>query len=182
LKIEGRAPALILLQMAENLPAFAGMTYQKLAETSEQWPLIGRHDLYFGGTMYDNHQGLGAALPLLPVSPLPAAPVQPALAVPSGGLLAAPVTRLYDQGTTLAPSSPLLKQRLGGNSVWINPATAARLGLTQGDDARLELGGAVHAVQVHLEATVPLDVVLLPRPMCMEPLGIESHAIHSVKR
>jgi len=182
LKLEGRAPALILLQMAENLPAFAGMTYQKLAEAGEQWPLIGRHDLYFGGTMYDNYQGLGATLPLLPVSSLPAAPVQPALAVPSGGLLAVPVTRLYDQGTTLAPSSPLLKQRLEGNLVWINPATAARLGLTQGDDARLELGGAIHAVQVHLEAAVPLDVVLLPRPMCMEPLGIESHAIHSVKR
>ena len=177
LKIEGQTPALILLQMAESLPAFTSLTYQKLAETGEQWPIIGRHDLYYGGTMYDNNQGLGVTLPLSPVSALPAAPVQPYLAVPSGGLLVAPVTRLYDQGTTLAPSYLLLQQRLEGKSVWMNPATADRLALSQGDIAYLELDRTMVEVEVHLDEGVPLDVLLLPRTRCMTPKVIAREAI-----
>ena len=38
---------------------------QKLAEVVEQWPIIGREDLYYGGTGYKNSQGLGVQLPLV---------------------------------------------------------------------------------------------------------------------
>ena len=64
MKLEGRAVALVLLQAAAEVPAYAGMNYQKLADTHEQWPIVGRKDLYYGGTTYDNDQGLGVQLPM----------------------------------------------------------------------------------------------------------------------
>jgi NADH-quinone oxidoreductase subunit G len=36
--------------LSEIMPAFAGLTYDKLGEVPEQWPIVGRDDLYYGGT------------------------------------------------------------------------------------------------------------------------------------
>ena len=62
LQLEGRSAAMVFARIAAQLPAYAGLTYQKLAETAPQWPIVGRQDLYYGGTTYDNHQGLGVQL------------------------------------------------------------------------------------------------------------------------
>ena len=51
--------------LAAAVPAFQGISYPKLAEVSEQWPIIGRSDLYYGGTSYQNSQGLGVPLGLV---------------------------------------------------------------------------------------------------------------------
>ncbi len=42
---------------------YAGLTYPVLSETVEQWPPMGRADLYYGGTVYDNTGGLGMRYP-----------------------------------------------------------------------------------------------------------------------
>ena len=34
----------------------------ELAEVKPQWPIVGRGDIYYGGTTYENTQGLGAHL------------------------------------------------------------------------------------------------------------------------
>ena len=47
---------------------FSGVSYLKLAEVTEQWPIVGRRDLYYGGTTYENKQGLGVQLALNPGS------------------------------------------------------------------------------------------------------------------
>src|SRR5262249_10802149 len=47
-------PTLILAEIAREVPAYAGLTYQKLAEVTEQWPDVGGRDLYYGGTSYTN--------------------------------------------------------------------------------------------------------------------------------
>ncbi len=54
--------AAVFAQIGKAVPAFEGLTYQKLAEVHEQWPMIGRSDLYYGGTGYENSQGLGVQL------------------------------------------------------------------------------------------------------------------------
>jgi NADH-quinone oxidoreductase subunit G len=62
LDLEGGSARLVMDRMAAAAPAFAGLSYGKLAEVSEQWPIIGRADLYYGGTSYQNSQGLGVHL------------------------------------------------------------------------------------------------------------------------
>ena len=63
LNLESQHASLAFLRLAGSLPQFAGLTYPRLSETTEQWPIIGRADLFYGGTSYDNHQGLGVQLP-----------------------------------------------------------------------------------------------------------------------
>ncbi|KAF0106096.1 MAG: NADH-quinone oxidoreductase subunit G [Anaerolineaceae bacterium] len=62
IEVEGRSAGLVMDKLAAAVPAFADITYGKLAETTEQWPIIGRADLYYGGTSYQNSQGLGVPL------------------------------------------------------------------------------------------------------------------------
>ncbi len=65
IELESRSARLVMDQIAAAEPAFAGISYGKLAEVAEQWPLIGRNDLYYGGTSYQNSQGLGMHLDLV---------------------------------------------------------------------------------------------------------------------
>lgn len=64
LQVEGRSAPLVMDRIAAMVPAFGGISYGKLAEVSEQWPIVGRGDLYYGGTSYQNSQGLGVHLAL----------------------------------------------------------------------------------------------------------------------
>jgi NADH-quinone oxidoreductase subunit G len=62
LEVEGRSARLVMDRLAATVPAFTGISYRKLAEVTEQWPIVGRGDLYYGGTTYENSQGLGVHL------------------------------------------------------------------------------------------------------------------------
>jgi NADH-quinone oxidoreductase subunit G len=173
LDLEGRSPALVLGQMTAILPAFAGLSYQKLAESPEQWPIIGRSDLYFGGTTYDNHQGLGVTLNLLPaVTPQD---VNLPVAHAVNGLLVVPVTRLYDQGQ-MVQASTLLDKRKARPQLSLNPAAAARLGLHESEMVEVRLKGQPARLEVHLDEGVPADAALLPRSVGLPltaPVSVE---------
>ena len=56
----------IMTEIAQSVPAYADVTYARLAKTEEQWPMVGGRDLYFGGTAYKNDGGLGQQLRLEP--------------------------------------------------------------------------------------------------------------------
>jgi NADH-quinone oxidoreductase subunit G len=181
--VENRSAARVMEAIAAAVPAYAGLTYPKLAESPEQWPLVGRGDLYYGGTTYDNHQGLGVPLPLIDqvvsADRLPAPPAAEKPVVPEGGLLVAPVSHLYDRGATLAHSS-VLQMRMVSSIGWLNPATAARLGLDQGSQVSLNLEGAQVFFTLQLDASVPADVLLLPRlwPVAVEgAMAIQAQAL-----
>lgn len=62
LPLEGSSAARVMENMAAAIPAFAGISYPRLAEVTEQWPLVRRGDLYYSGTAYENTQGLGVHL------------------------------------------------------------------------------------------------------------------------
>ena len=64
LGLESHSVSLVMDKIAAAAPVFAGITYGKLSEVTEQWPIIGRSDLYYGGTSYQNSQGLGVHLSL----------------------------------------------------------------------------------------------------------------------
>ena len=142
------------------------MTYARLAEVVEQWPLLDRDDLYYGGTVYENKQGVGVTLPNAvqrgeAVSvPEREAPQRPKV----NGLLAVPITRLYDRGALVTPST--LKVRLPARPfVVLSEAEAQRLGIQHLSEATLLLEGTPYTVQVQVQAGVPEGVVLVPRSL-----------------
>jgi NADH-quinone oxidoreductase subunit G len=166
-ELEGSAVAKIMMRIAESVPDYAGLSYQKLSEMTDQWPIIARGDLYYGGTGYENSQGLGVQL-------APAAqrgeavslswPQLTGVSTPENGLLVVPVTRLYDRGQTVVPSK-LIHQRIPQPYVALHPGEAARLNLDQGDMAELILNGTASFVLVHLDEGLPTGVALVPRSL-----------------
>lgn len=174
--LEVRSGAQAFAQLAARTDGYNGLTYTDLAKVEEQWPIVGRQDLYYGGTGYDNHQGLGVHLPLAgsfvegqDASSAPARPVPP-----RGALMVYPTTRLYDRGVTVTPST-LLKDRLSGPVLRLHPQTAAAFNLAQGVETLLTLNGVTAPVGVQLDETLPQDVALLPRSVGLpiwEPVAI----------
>ncbi len=167
-----RHASLVLVRAAEALPVFAGVTYPELAKVQPQWPIIGREDLYYGGTSYENTQGLGVQLPS-------AGEAQErevtAPALPTGeGLLAVPVTRLYDRGTTLTPSK-VLEPRLPQPFVRLHPATAAAHGLQDGQTVAV----LDTPVTLRLDETLPEDVLLVPRSLGVPLFAPQRVTVHA---
>ena len=127
--------------------------------------MVGRKDIYYGGTSYENEQGLGVQL--VPAAQrgqslvMPDATVlNPPGARPEGAILAVPVTRLYDRSQTVTPSA-LLQNRLAPAGVVMNPQDAEKLGA--GDRVWLSLEGQVYEASLSRDAGTPVGVVLVPR-------------------
>jgi len=160
IELEGGSAARVMDRLAASTKAFEMMSFRRLAEVTEQWPLVGRGELYYGGTTYENKQGLGVQL--VPGTTTPSAS-------PSGGSLlrpdeeqwlAVPVTRLYDRGITVR-TSELLRQRIDGAIILLNPEMAKTLEVEAG--GQVELNG--NRLEARLDASVPASVVLVPRSM-----------------
>jgi NADH-quinone oxidoreductase subunit G len=159
LAMEGRSAAQVLEKLAEAVPAFSGITYRKLAQVSDQWPIVGRDDLYYGGATYENKQGQGVQLVLQPAVSIPP-PSAEFLRPEEDQWLAVPVTVLYDRGITVS-TSELLLSHIGTAVALLHPATANKLGVEAGGQVKVNGFRA----EVRLDATVPASVVLLPRSM-----------------
>jgi len=157
LELEGRSASLVMDKLAASVKTFAGFTYRKLAEVTEQWPIVGRNDLYYGGTTYENKQGLGVQLALNAPAPIPSISVK-FLRPDEDQWLAVPVTRLYDRGITVT-TSELLRAHIGEAAVLLHPDTAKKLGVAAGEQVKVNGFRA----EVRLDATVPASVALLPR-------------------
>jgi NADH-quinone oxidoreductase subunit G len=163
LDLNDRSPSPVMGQIASDVPNYSGISYQKLAQVSEQWPIIGRDDLYYGGTSYQNSQGLGVRLPLQEIAePLTDMPEFESL--PQADLVAIPITRLYDRGTMILPSD-VLGPRIPDPYVVLNPGDAERVRAAQGMQVQVELDGASRDVIIQVDGDVPPGFVLVPRGM-----------------
>ncbi len=158
-ELEGRSAALVMDKISASVKAFAGISYGKLAEVTAQWPIVGRGDLYYGGTTYENSQGLGVQLALTP-GPSPDFGRGVGMRVKDGQWLAVPVTRLYDLGITVR-TSPLLEERIGTPTLTLHLDSARKLGVEAG--GQVEINGSRFDVLV--DATAPTGVALVPRSM-----------------
>ena len=179
-ELEGRSASLVMDKLAASVKVFAGISYRKLAETKEQWPIVGRGDdllgkSYYGGMTYENKQGLGVQLAVAKRAPIPI----PAISVESlrpdeDQWLAVPVTRLYDRGITVT-TSELLRAHIGEATVLLHPETARKLGVAAG--GQVIFNG--FRAEVRLDASVPASVVLLPRSM---GFPIDAPAVAGLKK
>jgi NADH-quinone oxidoreductase subunit G len=161
-QIEGRSVLHVMKKIAEDVKSFAQVSYLKLAETTDQWPIVGRGDLYYGGTTYENKQGLGVHLSLNmnPVVEENYNPDSKGLRPQEDQWLAVPTTRLYDQGITVR-TSKLLKTHIGEATVKLHPEAAKSLSIQDGEKMKVNDWEA----RVVLDESVPAGVVLVPRSM-----------------
>ncbi len=149
LVMESRAASLVFQQMAAEIAQYAGLSYQKLAETKDQWPIISRQDVYYGGTSYANRQGLGIQLPLLPKEEfdLDARYIVEPLLPEVHELAIYPVTRLYDRGITVT-TSPLLVSRMASADLRIHPLTAKKMMLANDMHVMMPVDGEAYPVRI----------------------------------
>ena len=164
--LEDKAASLVLKEISEHVSGYGGLTYQKLSEVEEQWPLMGRSDLYYGGTSYENTQGLGVQMlprvaqdhfkDLLHVTP------PQGLEIPEGQLRIIPISFLYDGGKLISHSE-LLGNRMVKKAVWLHPQTAQKAGLLEGGLAKVTINSCSEKLQVIFDQKLPEDVALVPR-------------------
>jgi NADH-quinone oxidoreductase subunit G len=182
IELEGRTPLLVMNQIAASIKSFAGLSYGKLAEVTGQYPIVGRGDLYYGGTTYENSQGLGVHLALGNNVAMPVVP-RAALRPKENELLAVPVSKVYDRGTTMMAAT-LLDERTGAPSLVVNPATAGKFGLVAGEPAVVSLNGTDHEVIVQLDDSLSTGVVLIYRSFgipIFEPAPVRIAAAEKVR-
>jgi NADH-quinone oxidoreductase subunit G len=177
LTLEDSSAASIFLQIAEDRTDYGGLSYQKLAEVEEQWPPVGGADLYYGGTTYNNRQGLGVQLQ--PVTQRGESFAvrwsEPEKMPTRGKLWLVPVNTLYDRGVTVQPSE-VLHTRLAELHVRLNPDDAKRHGIEGGAAVELGINGYKVQVMARVESVVPRGQILLDRSLgvgAAEPLLVE---------
>jgi NADH-quinone oxidoreductase subunit G len=181
--LEGTSASVVFeIMAAEEDSAFSGLNYARLAEVKPQWPIVGRGDVYYGGTTYENTQGLGVQLTSAAqrgekVS-LPRVLKPASLRPKETKLLGVPVTRLYDRGRTLA-SAGLLDQRIGPAFVAIHPNSAEQFGVIDGEQVLLSLDGSSEEVTLKIDPSIATGVALVPRSMglpILEPTPVRLKA------
>ena len=185
---ELRSVSRALAQLAEQVAAFSGLSYPALAQVHEQWPIVGRGDMYYGGTTYENTQGLGVQLASAAQRGQTASLAWPeAVTGPSvaeNGLIAVPVTRLYDRGTLTWPST-LLHQRIPEACLVLNPSDVARLFKSQeAGEAVALLNGVELSVTIRSDEAVPPGIALVPRSLGLPiwaPTALEVRPVERVR-
>ncbi len=166
--LEGSSVRVVFDLLVNSVESFAELTYEKLAEVHGQWPIVGRGDLYYGGTTYENTMGLGAQLP--PVAQngkavhIPKVRKEAALRPKEKELLAVPVNKLYDLGVTVNPSQGL-KQRVGESFIALHSDTAEKLGVEAGAQVKISFDGVNGEAIVKIDDTISTGVALVPRSM-----------------
>lgn len=150
--------------LAASETAFGGLSYEGLSETLPQWPVTGRADAYFSGTVVQNNDGLGVTLPLNATENTPAVVKLPALKRAADAWLALPVTKLYDQGVTIR-ATQLLAQRIGDRAFVVSPEDAEKLGVKEGESLQIHVDGTAFTGKVEFELGLPQNTLLVRRSM-----------------
>ncbi|MFH2038892.1 MAG: molybdopterin-dependent oxidoreductase, partial [Chloroflexota bacterium] len=165
IELEGISALKIMNLIVAKYKSFEDISYANLAEVSPQWPLVGRGDVYYGGTTYENTLGLGKRL-ALSKKEINSTGLKPfeSKRPNDSELLAVPVSQLYDRGVTVLPST-ILHAHIGEASVTLHPDTARRFKVEMGNTVELIVNGTATMVKVLVDEKVPASVALLPRSM-----------------
>jgi NADH-quinone oxidoreductase subunit G len=188
IKLEGKSVSAAFENLAEAVKSFEGLSYAKISEVKPQWPIVGRGDMYYGGTTYENTMGLGAHLTAAAQGGetvrIPQVQTETAPRPKANELLAVPVNKLYDRGTTVMMSANLLRERIGSPSVVLHPESAKNLGVEGGQLVNISFDGVSGDVAVKLDDTISVGVVLVPREMGLaihEPVPAQVRSLVKVE-
>ena len=169
IELEGSSPTAVFERLAGSVKSFQGLTYARISEVKPQWPIVGRGDMYYGGTTYENTMGLGAHLTTAAARgenvDVPQVERQAAPRPRGKELLAVPVNKLYDRGTTVMMSADLLRDWIGSPVVSLHPDAARNLGVEAGDLVQVSFNGVTGEARVKFDDTIETGVMLVPREM-----------------
>jgi NADH-quinone oxidoreductase subunit G len=175
-RISGRkAPisaAAVMREINRAVPDYAEASFPRLAQVERQFPLVGGDDLYYGGTSYNNLQGIGYPIPPAAErgdAALPVRPVKVEAPTAAGELTAIPVRLLYDRDP-LFEQSELMHQRIPQPYVELSADDAARLGIAEGDRVAVTGEGFRAEVVARVDGRAPTGFVLLPMQLAHQPL------------
>ena len=167
--LEGTSLTALFDILADSVKSFEGLSYAKLAEVRPQWPIVGRGDMYYGGTTYENKHGMGAQLSAAATRgeqvKLPRIEKEAAPRPKENELLAVPVTKLYDRGTTVMMSADLLRDWIKGPTISLHPDAAKSLGVEAGQLVTVSFNGTSGDAHVKLDDSISVGVALIPRSM-----------------
>ena len=166
--LQGTSAAVVFEILANSVEAFNELTYETLAQVKEQWPIVGRSDVYYGGTTYENTKGMGVQLvPLAQAGgsvKIQKVRKEAALRPKEKELLAVPSNKLYDLGVTVR-SAGFLEKRIGETQVSMHPATAKKFGVDAGQTVKVSFEGVAADAVVKIDETIATGVALIPRGM-----------------
>jgi NADH-quinone oxidoreductase subunit G len=182
--LEGTSVTAVFDILAASIKSFENLNYAKISEVKPQWPVVGRGDMYYGGTTYENKMGLGAHLSGAAergeTVSIPRVSAREAAPRPKEKeLLAVPVNRLYDRGTTVMMSAHLLREWIGGPTIALHPEAAKDLGLEAGQVVNVSFDGVSGEAVLKLDDTISVGVALVPRSMGLairEPIAAKVRA------
>ncbi|MCC6803784.1 MAG: molybdopterin-dependent oxidoreductase, partial [Anaerolineae bacterium] len=168
---QGRAKAsaaAVMLEITQNVPAFADTRYSELAKVPPQFPEVGGQDLYYGGTAYKNTGGIGVQIATEADggAAVQAGEVkQPATTkAAKGSLIVVPTVRLYNRESTFLPSvEAIMAARTSAPDVEINTADAKKLKIADGDLVEVSVGASTVQARAHVNGAAPAGTVLVPR-------------------
>lgn len=173
---QGRAKpsaAVVMLEITQNVPAFAGMVYKELAKVERQFPDVGGDDLYYGGTAYRNTGGLG--IQIATAADNGEAVRADAVRLPQvpkagrGKLLIIPAARLYNRERVFEPTL-LLQPRVMTPYIELNEADAKKLGIANGDVVEVSAENAPPVrVRAAVNGAAPEGSAVLPRHLTSTP-------------
>jgi NADH-quinone oxidoreductase subunit G len=180
--LEGTLVSAVFELLSDSIKSFESLNYAALAEVKPQWPIVHRGDLYYGGTTYENRHGLGAHLSSAAARgetvSIPSVPASREVAPhpKDKELLAVPIAKLYDRGTTVMVSDHLLHERIGEARVVLHPESARRLGIEEGQTVNVSFNGVNGDAIVKLDVSISDSVALVPRSMGIairEPVPVQ---------
>ena len=157
------SPSLVMREITQHVLRYADMGYLNLAEVEPQFPEVGREDLYYGGTAYNNRGGTGLQWQTNAEKEkynLTVRPVQSRVTRPSG-LVAVPIRLLYDRDVLFEPSA-LMHQRIPAPYAELNSADAEAHGIVNGDRVAITAGPTRVEVVARVNGAAPVGTVLLP--------------------
>jgi NADH-quinone oxidoreductase subunit G len=160
-KLPGNVEELFNL-IAKKESNFQTVSFTALGATHEQWPLMGRNEVYYGGTGYENAFGLGVILPLVSgEGGMPRKTNMPDVLKPARNQwLALPVTALYDHSLPIKTS--ILKDRIA-NTLSLHPEDAEALKIENGAVVTLKLGTEEYEQIISISADQPKGKLLVTR-------------------
>jgi NADH-quinone oxidoreductase subunit G len=160
----GKAPyaaGLLFKEMSQAIASYGEMSYRSLAQWEKQWPDVGRDDLYYGGTSYDNKSGMGQQWPSQAERGEVAAYQLPGTTAAGGaGLRVMHVPALYESGT-LVDHSEVISSRVVAPTVWLSEVDAAALDVADGDPLQVDVGDRVLEAAARVDGAAPAGLALV---------------------
>jgi NADH-quinone oxidoreductase subunit G len=158
------AASLVFRDIARAVPQYKQMDYRTLARVEKQWPDVGGVDLYYGGTAYENSQGLGQQWPAAAetgsIDPYPGPADSLSAGEANGALRVITTPALYAAGI-LINHTELLSNRIARPALLLQTGDAEQLAVAGNDAVTVTLDGVDIEATVTINGAAPPGVALL---------------------